>query len=221
VHVLEIAPGLWRWTAPHPDWKPSAGGPDGWERDVGCVYCEAGSAILLVDPLVPSDEEERERFWRALDRDVERVGPPHVLLTCFWHLRSAEDVLGRYPGSRLWAHEDGFPQLGATAAAVTDPIRTGVELPGGAAAIDAGVGAGEVVYWLPSHGALVPADVLLGTADGGVRVCPDDWLDNGLTGDDVRRALRRLLDLPIDRVLVSHGEPVLEHGRAALAAALD
>jgi hypothetical protein len=32
--------------------------------------------------------------------------------------------------------------------------------------------------------------------------------------------MRPLLELPIERVLVSHGEPVLHDGRAALARAL-
>ncbi|HXY17297.1 MAG TPA: MBL fold metallo-hydrolase [Gaiellaceae bacterium] len=220
MQVTEIAPGLWRWSAPHPEWKPSSGGPDGWERDVGCVYCEAGDTILLVDPLLPDEPNERERFWRALDRDVERVGAPNVLLTCHWHVRSSEDVVGRYAGSRLWVSEAAAPELGDTAGRVTDVFRPGQELPGGAVALDAGAGAGEVLYWLPSHGALVPGDVLLGTVDGGLRVCPDDWLDGGFTGDHVRRALRPLLELPIQRVLISHGEPVLERGREALSAAI-
>jgi hypothetical protein len=38
---------------------------------------------------------------------------------------------------------------------------------------------------------------------------------------ELREALRPLLDLPVELVLVSHGEPVLEHGRAAIAAALE
>jgi len=220
VDVSELAPGLWRWTARHPDWTPGNAGA--WGPDVGCVYCEADGAILLIDPLVPSDGEERERFWRALDRDVERAGPPHVLLTCAWHLRSAVDVLDRYAGARLFVHERGVAELGAASERVTDAHRTGDGLPGGAVAIDAGVGAAEmqVLYWLPSHGALVAGDVLLGTDDGGVRVCPDDWLDARFDGEDVRDALRPLLDLPLERLLVSHGEPVLAGARDALAAAL-
>jgi hypothetical protein len=36
--VLEIAPGLWRWTAPHPDWTPAKDKPGGWGQMVGCVF---------------------------------------------------------------------------------------------------------------------------------------------------------------------------------------
>lgn len=61
MNVEELAPGLWRW---------SAGGR--W-----CVYVEAEGATVLVDPVVP---DESERFYRALERDVERRGVPLVVL---------------------------------------------------------------------------------------------------------------------------------------------
>ena len=95
VDVLEIAPGLWRWATYYDDWK----------ANVGCVYCETDDGVVLIDPLVPADEAER--FWQALDRDVERVGGPvHVLLTVFWHVRSTAEVgvvlvLGVLPSGAL------------------------------------------------------------------------------------------------------------------------
>ena len=46
----------------------------GWVEEVGSVYCELPAAVLLVDPVVPADPGEAERLWRALDRDVERLG---------------------------------------------------------------------------------------------------------------------------------------------------
>ena len=74
MEVTRLADGLWRWTALHPDWKPGDGGPDGWEQEVSCVYLEAPDHVVLVDPLVPGDE--RDRFFEALDRDVERARAP-------------------------------------------------------------------------------------------------------------------------------------------------
>jgi hypothetical protein len=41
-----------------------------------------------------------------------------------------------------------------------------------------------------------------------------------LSAAELRALLLPLLDLPVERVLVSHGEPVLHDGRAALARAL-
>ena len=75
------------------------------------------------------------------------------------------------------------------------------------------------MYWIPEHGALVPGDVLLG--DGrGVRMCPESWLPERTTHAVLAESLRPLADLAVERILVSHGEPVLRDGRAALAAAI-
>ena len=78
-----------------------------------------------------------------------------------------------------------------------------------------------MVFWLPAQRAVVVGDVLLGagakprpTGDA-LRLCPQGWLGKP-THDDLRASLRPLLELPVERVLVSHGDPVLEGGRAAL-----
>src|SRR5215211_884210 len=61
--------------------------------------------------------------------------------------------------------------------------------------------------------------------DGPLRLCPESWLGylrNGLTGEELRLLLsERLLHLPVELVLVSHGEPVREGAREALAVALE
>ena len=215
--MQRIRPGLWRWTAPHPDWTPEEGGDDGWERDVGCVYYEAPDAVVLIDPLAPSGADG-ERFWEALDRDVERAGRPvAVLLTVFWHERSAQEVVERYPGATFWAHERALDRLEGT---VTNPFRLGDALPGGVSAYDANR-RDEVVYWLPEHRALVAGDVLLGAPGGGVRVCPDSWLPSDVDPAEFRGSLRPLLELPVELVLLAHGEPVLADAKAALARALE
>jgi hypothetical protein len=56
--------------------------------------------------------------------------------------------------------------------------------------------------------------------DEPLRLCPERWLGQK-THDDLRETLRPLLDLPIERVLVSHGIPVIDGGKHALAAVLD
>ena len=66
----------------------------------------------------------------------------------------------------------------------------------------------------------VVGDVLLGDADGGVRVAPDDWFAEGTDPQAFRAVMRPLLELPLERILVGHGRPVLEDAQAKLAAAL-
>jgi glyoxylase-like metal-dependent hydrolase (beta-lactamase superfamily II) len=207
MHVRQIASGLWRWTADHPEWK----------AEVGSLYVEAANAVVLIDPLVPGDE--RERFWDALDRDVRRANVPvHVLVTVYWHTRSARDIAERYD-ARVWAASRARAAVERRAGRVTDVYRPGEPLPAGIEAFPT-ARAGEVVFWLPAHGALVSGDTLLGDGAGGVRMCPESWLPDGKGHRELSAALQPLLDLPVRRVLVSHGEPVLEGGAEALARAL-
>ena len=207
--VLEIAPGLWRWTGYHEE----------WQRDVGCVYVETADGVVLVDPLVPP--EDTARFWKALDRDVKRAGkqPVHVLVSVFWHTRSAAAMVERY-SARVWAPTACRAAVARRAGLVTDAFRPGDPLPGG---LEAGRTARstEVVFWIPEHSALVAGDVLLGDGRRGVKMCPESWLPSGKTRRDLAASLRPLLDLPVRRVLVSHGDPILTGGGRALARALE
>lgn len=185
-------------------------------REVASLLYASAEGLVLVDPLVPTDDAEG--FLEALDRDVERSGKaPQILITITWHVRSAQGLSDRYPGSRVWAHE-AAREIVTEGAKVTDAFDFGETLPGGIVAYDAQRG-GEALFWIPEHRALVSGDVLLGTEDGGLRVCPDSWL-GPRDPQVVRAGLTALLDLPIERVLVAHGPPVLSDGRAALAAAL-
>jgi len=207
MEVVRVAEGLWRWTAYYEEWRD----------EVGCVYYEAPDAIVLIDPLVPS--EQSARFWEALDRDVKRADVPvHVLITVFWHARNAGEIVRRY-GGRLHAASRARAAIQRRTNAVTDVFRPGERLPGGVEALASGR-ATEVVYWIPEHRALVPGDVILGHGDGGLRLCPESWLPAGVDHARLRKALRPLLDLPVERVLVSHGDPVTEDARARLAEAL-
>ena len=111
VDLQQIAPHLWWWTAPHPDW-----GPDdfvdgqGWERVVSCYALVEDDSLVLFDPLVPAGEEDA--FWSALDGDVEHHGPPSILITVYWHARSSAEILERYEGATLWAHEPSAEEVG-------------------------------------------------------------------------------------------------------------
>jgi hypothetical protein len=134
---------------------------------------------------------------------VRRHGKPVTVFTTIrWHRRSRDEVMRR---------------LGATHA------RGGASLPQGVETIRI-PRAGETMLWLPGPRALVPGDRLLGDGNGGLRLCPASWLrylEPGLTLDELRTGLRKhLLDLPVELVLVSHGEPVPADGRAALERAL-
>ena len=48
-----------------------------------------------------------------------------------------------------------------------------------------------------------------------LRLCPERWL-GAKTHEDLKASLRPLLELPVEQVLVSHGEPVLTDGQRVL-----
>jgi hypothetical protein len=154
-------------------------------------------ALVLVDPLVPDD------LWEPLDHVRRGHGKPVVVCTTIrFHRRSRDEAVRRF---------------GAKA------VRGAADLPSGVETIRI-PRAGETMVWLPELAALVPGDRLLGDDEHGLRLCPPGWLrylQPGLTHGELRETLReQLLGLPVERVLVSHGKPVLENGRAALERAL-
>jgi glyoxylase-like metal-dependent hydrolase (beta-lactamase superfamily II) len=217
VEIEQLRPRLWRWTATHPDWSPEEGGPEGWEPEVSSHALVEEDALVLIDPLVPADDEVR--FWQALDGDVEHHGPPQIVLTGYWHARSAQTIFDRYPGARIWVPESAAEKAREWVEP-TDSFGPGDTLPGGVESKKCDYTT-EVLLWIPSQRALAAGDVLLGTPAGGVRVCPDSWLAPGVTPAALRQQLRALLlDLPIELVLLAHGTPVLENAHAQLEAAL-
>ena len=190
--LTEVAPGLRRWTAWHEEWR----------EDVGCVAVETDDGLVLIDPLDPPPEVAR---------------PDHVLVTVFFHARSTK-------APQVWAHERMVRRLASRGVEVNRPFAADDLLPGGIRAFET-ARSGEVVYWLPRQRAVVVGDVLLGAGakpratDEPLRMCPERWLGRA-THDDLRASLAPLLELPVSRVLVSHGEPVSRGGARVLADAL-
>ncbi len=228
MRVEPIAPGLWRWASPHPEWTEDKGGLGGWEAEVASIYVEGKDGVALIDPLVPIDPEDRDRFWRALDRDLARLPevPLMVLVSSPWHRRSAAEFAERYrerPGTAIRAHEEAAAFVAELDAR---PFREGDALPGGVRPhrIE-GPDPAECAFWIPDHRALVFADAVIGAGNGELRLCPPSWLAAGEEGRErhasqLRPSIRSLVDLGPERVLPSHGAPVLSGGAAALAAAV-
>jgi hypothetical protein len=200
VEVRDVAPGLWLWRQPHPDWEE---GSD-WEPEVASFAVESLGAAVLLDPLAPPPDAREA--WARLDA----FRPRAVVVLKPDHVRDV-DLFVRWYGVRAYGPylfwRDDVPRT------ELEPVRPGDELPGGLQALHDGRGGMETPLYLPQQRALVFADGM--TAPGGVlRVWATPWHE-----ERTLPALRALLALPFERVLVSHGEPV--HDRAAFAAALD
>jgi glyoxylase-like metal-dependent hydrolase (beta-lactamase superfamily II) len=204
VEIEQIAPHLWWWTAPHPDWGPEDfKDGQGWTREVSSYALVEDDSLVLFDPLVPRDDESR--FWAALDDDVEHHGPPSILLTVFWHARSSREISDRYEGTTVWAHEPSLDEF-VKRAPVTNAFTAGEVLPGRVEPL-AMHHMDEAAFWLPSHRALVLGDTLLGY-EHDVRHCPESWLREGESFETSTKVLERVLAArqPL-RLLLTHGGP--------------
>ena len=194
----QLADGLWRWTERHGEWHPGE-----WGAQVASFALDAGDVLLLVDPLVPE-----EGFLDELVR-----GPVAILITIPYHTRSAEPLSERY-GARIYGHPAVAKRLRM---ATVEPIDG--ELPGGARAFKLPRRYERPIH-LPSHKALAFGDALVTTPEGELRMWTTDRDRDAWYRDTFAPTLSPLRELALERVLVTHGEPVLRGGSAALDAAL-
>jgi glyoxylase-like metal-dependent hydrolase (beta-lactamase superfamily II) len=197
--LRDIVPGLWLWRLEHPDWEAG----HGWDPPVTSVCVESGGEVALLDPLAPPDGDP---VWERLD-----ARPPTVVAILKPdHIRDVDRFARRY-GARAFGPRVFFrDEVPETA---LEPIERGATLPGGLRAFDDGRGRDETPLYLPEQRTLVFADALT-APDGELRV----W-NASLYERRTLPALRELLDLPFERVIVSHGDPL--HDRAAFERALE
>ena len=198
--VRDVAPGLWVWRVEYPGWKPR---PD-WGPLVNSTCVESGGEIAVLDPLAPRDDAEE--VWARVD-----ARPPTIAVVLKPdHVRDVDLFVRRY-GARafgpylFWRNDIPETEL--------DGVEPGSELPGGLVALYDGRGRGETPLWIPERRTLVFADALT-APNGELRVWSTPW-----HAQRVLPALRALLELPFEYVIVSHGEPV--HDRKSFERALE
>jgi hypothetical protein len=200
IELRDVAPGLWIWRQPHPDWEPGTS----WDPPVTSTCVASGGEVAILDPLAPPDDARE--VWARLD-----AAPPTLAVILKPdHVRDVDLFVSRY-GVRAFGPwlfwRDNIPET------ELEGVEPGTELPGGLVALYDGRGRGETPLWLPEQRALVFADGLTAPA-GELRVWGTPWHEKR-----VLPALRELLELPFLHVIVSHGEPV--HDRAAYERALE
>jgi hypothetical protein len=200
VEIRDIAPGLWLWRQRHHEWREG----DDWEPEVASFVVESGGQVVLVDPLAPPPAE------RAVWDRLEEPRPTRIVIVKPDHVRDV-DVFARWYG--IPAHGPWLYWPNDVPRTELKPLRPDEELPGGLLALHDGRFNMETPLWLPHQRAIVFADGM--TAPGGVlRVWWTPLLDRRTLP-----ALREMLELPFEHVLVSHGDPV--HTRADFEAALE
>ena len=199
VEVRDVADGLWLWRQPHPAWEEG----NDWVPEVASFAVRSGGVSLLLDPLAPHPREravwERRIESRPRGRDEARPrarrGPVRALVRR--DRRTARCCSGPTTSRRR----------------TLAPLRPGDVLPGGLVALDDGRNMLETPLYLPEQEALIFADGLT-APHGELLVWSTPYHETR-----VLPALRAMLGLPFEHVLVSHGEPV--HTRADFEAALE
>jgi hypothetical protein len=198
--IIDLAPGLWVWRLEHPDWGPEVG----WEPLVTSTCVESGGELALLDPLAPP--EDATEIWARLD-----ARPPTMAIVLKPdHVRDVDYFVRRH-GLRAFGPDVFY--RGDVPETELEWIGPGSELPGGLVALYDGRGRNETPIWVPERRALVFADALT-EREGQLLVWGTPWHE-----ERVLPALRALLELPFEHVVVSHGEPV--HDRAAFERALE
>ena len=212
-----VTSGLWEWSGPHPEWHSKE--PDAFSAEVISFACRTPEALLLVDPLLPEREADRADALDLIESEAEaRIA---ILITITYHVRSAEQIWERYRSEvnvSIHGHPACSKRLGSAAGALS-PIEAGVELPGGAVPYAIGKPRRfETPIHLPSHDALVFGDAVVGVR-GGLRMWAmrkPDAAHERFYRDRFAPTLQPLVDLGVERVLVTHGPSVLEGGSEAL-----
>jgi glyoxylase-like metal-dependent hydrolase (beta-lactamase superfamily II) len=179
------------WLAPHPAWEPT----EDWNQEVPVVRYETEDDVAVVDPFLPPDG--------SFDPHGK---PVRVLLTYPSHYRGTADFVERY-GASVWVppHAEWRKRPNP---ATTD------ELPRGVEAIELDGEPHQVVFFFREHATLVTGDVLSGTG-GRLHVFVDE-ADPEL----LLPSLEALADLPIEQVIIPHGDLILSGGAARIRAAV-
>ena len=198
--VRDLDAGLWIWSRSHPDWTPDSD----FSGPVTSTCVRSGGEVIVIDGLAP--EPGAVDAWARLDGS-----PPGVAVVLKPdHVRDVDLFVTRY-GARGYGPWLFYPGDAPRAALIA--IEPGDTLPGGLIALYDGRGRNETPVWIPEHRTIVFADAVA-APEGELRVwdCPP-------LRERALPALRALLELPFERVIVSHGEPV--HDRRAYERALD
>ena len=190
----EVAAGVWHWQAPHPAWNEK----NKWPRIVSSYAIDDGERLLVFDPIAPPEELSQ----RAEARELV------VVLTSAWHERDTRALVARYNPPVFFPEPDpGTPDLdwllsGETGRPNLYTANSG--LPAGVDAAFPGRQTNDFVLWIASRRTVVAGDTLVDFGDG--LEIHDPWLE-AISREQVVAHLLPLLDLPVERVLATHGGP--------------
>jgi glyoxylase-like metal-dependent hydrolase (beta-lactamase superfamily II) len=187
--MRELAPGIWHWTAPHPNIGVEVSSY--WIPDLK----------LLLDPIAVPDEVE----------DVDCI-----LLSCRHHVRDSLEAAERFnatvqaPRTGMHDYDEDTP---------IQPYNFQEPILGGAVTAHqvGGLSPDETALHIPSLRALSLADGAIRYGDE-LHFVPDQYMDDPEKDkEDLKRGFGELADqIDFDVLLLAHGKPYPSGGRDAL-----
>jgi len=196
----EIAPGLWHWTAQHPQIS--------WEVSSYYLLFER----VLIDPMLPVE---------GLEWFEQNGAPEHVLLSNRHHDRDSWRLRDAF-GCEVHCVRNGLYELEGRGP--VEPFDFGDELPGGVVVHEVdSICPDETALHIPAYRALACADgVVSGSGEGELAFVPDFLMDDpDQTKEGLRDSYRGLLELDFDALLLAHGTPIATGGKDALRRFVD
>jgi hypothetical protein len=195
-HALElepVAPGVFLWRYYDASIK----------TDLFSTGLQTESGTFLIDPIFLAPDA-----MAALDRVAG------IIITNDNHLRAAAQFAERF-NVPIWA--DATVAAGSTGATRIGP--DSAIAPGLIAISVEGAAAGEIaIYCEAEKGTMVMGDALINFEPYGFTFLPSKYCSNFKL---MRASLGKLLDYSFERMLFSHGEPIVSNARERLEALLE
>ena len=179
----QLRPGLWVWSAYAPSVK----------TDLFSAAVAASSGIYLIDPIPLADSD-----LLALTQAAPISG---VIITNANHQRAALEYSERFRVPVL-AHPETIAEVKPSRPGELSAIAGILE----SIEIESAV-AGEIALYHPENGGtLVVGDALINLEPYGFAFLPRKYC---LNEKAMRRSLRKLLPLAVERILFAHGTPIV------------
>lgn len=211
--MLEIDSNIWMWQSRHPEWRSKS-------ELVRSYALKLRDGLAIVDPLIPDGDEGDAILDELLARSRKAGAAVFVTIPC--HFRDAERV-AKHLSSPIVAHASVEKRLTNRRMFINN-VDTDT-LPFGAQAMAIGKPRrAESPLYFPELRTLVVGDSIVSVPDG-LRV----WAVSGMPDTEAKWTSYRerllpsfhaLLDLDVERVLPTHGEPILADAKMALGKAL-
>lgn len=178
--------------------------------DLSATAIVAEGALYFFDP-IPLAED-------AFEELLARGKPAAVYLSSGNHERAAADYARRF-NIPIHAHAEAIPEFTSEEAKGAHPFTDGAHLPGGFHAMSLPGGPeGETAFYHEGNGGcLILGDALINLGSTDFTLLPDKYC---LKPAELRRSLRLLEQLPLEKLFFAHGLPITRKAKERLAALL-